>query len=155
MKTGKFEFTVEGKPLSSDKEKLAAREILELAKQHGVELPKGEGEGSIDRYTLKGEKNVYWGGETVDLQVEKEFTVGVKVFTFTVNGTPFESETQKLMASSIIKMARDAGAIPPEGDYLLQPTGEQQTFKPDESVDLTQFTKFLALLNAPGPVSEF
>ena len=153
MANQKFEFTVEGKPLSSDKEKLAAREILELAKQHGI-LPKG-GKEDIDRYTLKGGKAVYWGDDTVDLQVEKEFTVGVKVFAFTVNGILLESKAEKLVASDILKMARDAGAIQPTGDYLLQVSGQQQDFQAGDWVDLTQFTKFLAIPNSPTPVAGF
>ena len=155
MANQKFEFTVEEKPLSSDKEKLAAREILELAKQHGGILPKDGKEEDIDHYTLKGAKAVYWGNETVDLQVEKEFTVGVKVFAFTVNGTLLESKAEKLVASDILKMARDAGAISPEGSYLLQPAGQQQTFQAGDWVDLTQFTKFLAILDSPTPVAKF
>ena len=77
------------------------------------------------------------------------------MFAFTVNGTLLESKAEKLVASDILKMARDAGAIPPEGNYLLQPAGQQQTFQAEGWVDLTQFTEFLAIPDSPTPVAKF
>ena len=147
-----FVFQIEGEDFSSSKQILTAREIINLAKEKGLptsNLP-------IEDLTLKTEQNIYSGDDPVDLSKEKNFSLGIKIYKFKVNGQELESKFEKLIALDIIKMAKEKG-IPLPGDkpddFLLETRGGKNKFKLDEWVDLGQFHEFLIILDKPTPVA--
>ena len=68
MTTAKaFVIKVNGEEIETEHQKLPAREILELAKEHGA-IP-----GKPEDYILKGEKREYGLDDTVDLAEDNIF----------------------------------------------------------------------------------
>ena len=151
-----FYFTVEGEPLSirSSEGKVKAEEILALAQEKKI---KGS-EGPIENLTLKGKDAVYAIGDEVDLLKEEEFSLGVKAqkptYHFKVNGQELDSNSEKLVALDIIKIAGEKG-VPLPGqieDLRLEVVGGP-TFENSDWVDLEQFNEFLLMVNTPTPVA--
>ena len=79
-----------------------------------------------------------------------------EVFTYTVNGVKIESSYEKLTALEILKIAAERGAIDgkPE-EYILQSLKEDaQTYKPEDTVDLSVDNEFIALPSGSTPVAQ-
>lgn len=148
---GEFPFTVEGEPFVVGEQKPTAKMILKMAQEKGI----ASAQDQIEKLVLKGKSAIYKGDDIVDLSQEKEFSVGLAVYAFKVNGQDLESNLGKLVALDIIKMAQEKGvALPgaPE-NLLLSVIGKDTEFKNDEWVDLSQFHEFLLILNEPTPVA--
>ncbi len=78
-----------------------------------------------------------------------------RVFAYTVNGVKIESQYEKLTALEILEIAVERGAIEgkPE-DYILQSLkDEDRTYKPEDTVDLSEDDEFIALPVGPTPVA--
>ena len=153
--TQKFPFKVEGESFYSFEEKLTAKQIIELAKEKNIP----EANQPIESLILKGKEKTYSKDDLIDLSIENDFSLGLKVYKFRVNGQEFESNSEKLIALDIIKRAREKAVIGnnPEKleDWLLE-TIEQENkieFKPNEWVDLSQFQNFLLIPNQSTPVA--
>ena len=148
----KFSFQVEGESFSSPEKILTARKIIEYAKEKGLSASKPP----IEELVLKGQKGNYAGDDKVDLSEDNDFSLGVKVYKFKVNGQELESKFEKLVALDIIEMAKKQGVSLP-GKYenlLLETVGDKQhQFELDEWVDLGRFHEFLLILNEPTPVA--
>lgn len=71
---------------------------------------------------------------------------------FKVNGVELESQFDKLVASDILRMAKEKGAFEgkPE-DYILEYGG--QSYKPHDWVELKEGEELLALLAGPTQVA--
>ena len=73
-------------------------------------------------------------------------------FTYKVNGTQFDSESQFLTAREILEMAAKAGVIPGKPDeYYLQ--GDKGRYEGDEKIDLQQDSIFITIPTTPTPVA--
>ena len=141
-KKNTFPFTVEGKHFDSIKEKLTAKSIIEQAKEKNILAV----QDSIDKLTLKGEKEVYYLDDLVDLSQDNRFAIGVKTYQFKVNGQKLETTTEKLLSLQIIKEAQEKGVFLPDKveNLLLESVGEKQkSFKLDDLVDLSQYNNFI------------
>ena len=79
----------------------------------------------------------------------------METYKFVVNGQELESKEEKLVASDIIKLAQEKGvlsSIKPE-NLILEVIGGKHQFKPDDWVNLREYTKFLLISNEPTPVA--
>ena len=63
----RFDITVNGIHIGIEEEKLQAKDILSIAKEHGA-MP-----GEPDTYLLQGEKELYKPEDWVDLKEDKDF----------------------------------------------------------------------------------
>ena len=78
-----------------------------------------------------------------------------QVFTYTVNDVKMESRYEKVTALEILEMAAERGAIDgkPE-DYILQSLKDEgRKYKPEDTVDLSVDSEFIALQIGPTPVA--
>ena len=78
-----------------------------------------------------------------------------QVFTYTVNDVKMESRYEKLTALEILEIAAERGAIDgkPE-DYILQSLkDDDRKYKPEDTVDLSVDSEFIALQIGPTPVA--
>lgn len=77
---------------------------------------------------------------------------GNKGYPYVVNGTELVSDVAKPLVLTILKAAKDAGAIPlkPE-DYLLQ--SEQRRYKPHDYVNLEEDSSFITVPQSATPVA--
>ena len=147
-----FSFQVEGESFSSHEKILTARKIIEYAKKKGLSASKPP----IDELVLKGQKGNYAGDDKVGLSEDNNFSLGVKVYQFKVNGQELESKFEKLVALDIIEEAKKNGVTLPgkTENLLLETVGEKPCqLKLDEWVNLNQFHEFLLILNEPTPVA--
>lgn len=147
----KFSFKVEDQSFDSPEEKITAKAIIELAQKKGI----SNAQGQIDTLTLKGENKIYYLNDIVDLSKDNDFSLGIKVYKFKVNGQELESNSKKLLASDIIKMAQNKDVpLPAEiKDLLLQAVGVEQEFNLNDWVDFSKFDNFLLIVNKPTPVA--
>ena len=151
-----FHFMVEGESFSLDSPdgRVAAKDILALAQEKKI----NGSEGPIEDLTLKGKEGVYSGDDRVDLSQEDDFSLGVKakgkVYHFKVNGQELESNSEKLVALDIIKMANAKGVPLPGqiGNLQLEAVGGPP-FGNSDWVDLEQFSEFILIANDPTPVA--
>ena len=110
----------------------------------------------IEELVLKGQKGNYSKDDKVDLSEDNDFSLGVKVYKFKVNGQELESKFEKLIALDIIEMAEKKGVSLPEKHENLRLEAVDENpypFKLDDWVDLEQFHKFILILNEPTPVA--
>ncbi len=150
----KFFFQIEGAGFESPRKILTAKEILELAKEKNLPAAKPP----LEELALKGKNKVYAGNDKVDLSEDNDFSLGLRLYKFKVNGRELESKFEKLIALDIIEMAGKQGASIPGGEpdkLLLEAVGGEKPcqFKLDEWVDLSRFHEFLLILNEPTPVA--
>ena len=135
------------------KKNVTAKQVLELAKEKDLPGTKPP----IEDLILKSETKIYSGNEEVDLSKDNVFTLGIKIYTFKVNGQQMESKVNELTAEEIIKLAKEKGITLPGGEsknLLLEAVGKnQRQFQPNEKVDFIQFNEFLLILNEPTPVA--
>ena len=75
-----------------------------------------------------------------------------QIFEFEVNGVQIKVQEEKLQAIEILKKAKEYGAMPgdPE-DYQLQ--GENQLYKAEDWVDLTDDKQFITIPTGPTDVA--
>ncbi len=149
-----FSFKIDGKDFELPKEKVTAKQIIELAKEKG--LP--EANLPIEDLTLKSGKDLYSGNENVDLSKENVFSLEPKkIYKFKVNGQEMESKVKNLTAKQIIELAKEKGATLPgdeQSNLLVESVGKhQRQFQLEEEVNLSQFCDFLLILNEPTPVA--
>ena len=73
-------------------------------------------------------------------------------FSFKINGIEIEVKRPKILASEILKLAAERGAMPgkPE-DYILQ--GDKGPYKSDDWVNLKEDNQFITIPNTPTPVA--
>ena len=79
----------------------------------------------------------------------------IEVFTYTVNDVKIESQYEKLTALEILVKASEHGAIEgkPE-DYILQSLKDgDRKYKPEDTVDLSVDSEFIALPVGSTPVA--
>ena len=136
----KFSFQVEGQSFELPHEKVPAKIIIEMAQEKGIASALNQ---PIESLTLKSDNNkIYSWKDEVNLSLDNHFSLGVKKYTFEVNGQKLETSSEKLMASDIIEMAKKKGVTPgnKSENLLLEAIGEKgQTFKNDEWVNLMSF----------------
>ncbi|MXZ64523.1 MAG: hypothetical protein F4Z00_03135 [Acidimicrobiaceae bacterium] len=73
-------------------------------------------------------------------------------FTYKVNGTQFDSESEFLTARQILEMAAKAGVIPGKPDeYYLE--GDKGRYKDDDKIDLQEDSIFITIPHTPTPVA--
>lgn len=77
---------------------------------------------------------------------------GARSFSFKVNGIEIEVKRTKILASAILDLAAERGAMPgkPE-DYILQ--GDKGPYKSDDWVNLEEDNQFITIPNTPTPVA--
>lgn len=69
-----------------------------------------------------------------------------EIFAFTVNGDEIKTEHEKLIAADILRLAKDAGAIPANPDnYQLETVEGNNKFKQEDWVDLREFKEFITV----------
>ncbi len=145
-----FPFTIEGKKFASEEQTRTANSIIEMAQKEGIPAA----QDGVEKLTLKGEAEIYFGDDPVDLAQDSNFTIGVKVYEFKVNGQELESNLAKLVSLDIIKLAQEKGVpLPAKPENLLLEAVGGAKFGPDAWVDLGQFREFLLLSNEPTPVA--
>ena len=146
----KIPFTVENKKFISDKEILTAREIIELAKEEDIPAAQDD----IQKLTIKSKNSIYYKDDEINLLKENLFSLGVRVYSYKVNGEEFQSELDELIVADILREARDKIRDLPDVDWVLQTIGgEQNKFKNDAWVNLDQFNNFLLIASGPTPVA--
>lgn len=146
-----YQYTIEGKSFNSSDENLMAKVILELAKEKGILAA----QDAINSLTLKGKDRVYSGDDRVDLSQENNFSLGVKGYTFKVNGVEIETRQEKLIALDILELAKKKDAI--EGkpsDYALKSLSGEETYKPEDWVQIEEGKEFLAVPQGSTPVAQ-
>lgn len=73
-------------------------------------------------------------------------------FTYKVNGTQFDSESEFSTARQILEVAAKASIIPGKPDeYYLQ--GDKGRYKDDDKIDLQEDSIFITIPNTPTPVA--
>lgn len=73
-------------------------------------------------------------------------------FTYKVNGTQFDSQSEFLTARKILEVAAKASIIPGKPDeYYLQ--GDKGRYKDDDKIDLQEDSIFITIPNTPTPVA--
>jgi len=145
---GEFSFTVEGEPFVVGEQKPTAKRILEMAQEKGI----APAQDQIEKLVLKGEIAVYKGDDIVDLSQEKEFSVGLAVYEFKVNGVEIHSPLEKIVALDVMQLAKNKGAFPGEPeDYILE--GDKGRYEPSDWVDLGQDNVFITAPNKPTTVA--
>ena len=146
-----FPYAVEGVSFDSPEEKVTAESIIYFAQEKGVPAA----QDSVEKLTLKSEKTIYSGDDLVNLSQDNIFSLGVKVYKFTVNGQALESNSGKLVVLDIIEMAKKEDVhIPGKPEELfLEVVGGTSKFKIDDWVDLSQFHEFILILNKQTPVA--
>ena len=71
---------------------------------------------------------------------------------FQINGVKIQSPHQKLVASDILNLAKDKGAIPGKpGEYILQ--GKETQYKSDDWVNLDEDNEFITIPNTSTSVA--
>lgn len=77
---------------------------------------------------------------------------GTRSFSFKVNGIEIEVKRPKILASAVLDLAAERGAMPgkPE-DYILQ--GDKGPYKSDDWVNLEEDNHFITIPNTPTPVA--
>ena len=75
-------------------------------------------------------------------------------FTITVNGKELKLDHEKLVASDVLKLAKERGAFTgnPE-EYVLLSDDPEHEFKNDDWVDFREYKEFTAERSAPTPVA--
>ena len=77
---------------------------------------------------------------------------GQPPFEIKVNGVQIKVEEEKLLASQILELAKERGAMPGEPeDYLLQ--GEKRLYKPNEWVNVEEDKEFITIPEGPTEVA--
>ena len=73
-------------------------------------------------------------------------------FSFKVNGIEIKVDRPKILASEVLDLAAQRGAMPgkPE-DYILQ--GDKGPYKSDDWVNLEEDNQFITIPNTPTPVA--
>ena len=149
----KISFTVEGKTFDSAEEQLTARDIIERARETGIEAAQ---EGA-EKLTLECGQSVYRQDDLVDLSQHNEFSIREAVYKFTVNGQQLETDFEKLVSLDIIVMAKKEGAIKGKPEELLLETieveGKKECFRHDDWVELWVHKEFLVIDNNSTPVA--
>lgn len=87
-----------------------------------------------------------------DKDEKLEKTEKGSLFEFKVNGIEIETPDQELEARTILKLAKEKGAIPlnPE-DYVLQ--GDKGKYGQKDIVNLAEDYLFIAIPDQPTPVA--
>lgn len=149
----KISFAVEGKTLDSPKEQLTARDIIERARETGIEAAQ---EGA-EKLALECGQSVYRQDDLVDLSQHNEFSIREAIYKFTVNGQELETNFDKLVALDIIVMAVEKGVIEGKPEELRLETivyeGENEYFGHDAWVELRICKEFLVMPNKPTSVA--
>lgn len=73
-------------------------------------------------------------------------------FSFKINGVEIEVKRPRILASEILDLAAERGAMPgkPE-EYILQ--GDKGPYKSDDWVNLEEDNQFITIPNTPTPVA--